>query len=308
MGKVYFDMDILAEAKVIECSATELVGQYVGQTGPKVQQVLDRALGRILFIDEAYRLAGGGGFAKEAMDELVDSMTKPKYQGKMILILAGYVDYINHLLSVNPGMSSRFPESIDFDALGAQDCAKLLASLLGQKKAELRRRGKDVDMACLEAPSNAFNAEMLDRFHSLARTKGWGNARDVKQLAKFVFRRINLMSKVIRLEEEQAVRDAGVSDKVWNQLQLDRAEAVRKETEYGKLKKAQKSARGADRERIVRQVLEEEERRKREASAKARLKAFGVCPVGYKWIRQEGGYRCAGGSHWMSDGDLKGMK
>ncbi|EQL01670.1 CbxX/CfqX [Ophiocordyceps sinensis CO18] len=367
MGKVYYDMGILAEAKVIECSATDLIGQYTGQTGPK-----------------AYRLAEGH-FAKEAVDELVDSMTKSKYQGKMIIILAGYVDDINRLLSTNPGMSSRFPEAIDFDTLEAQDCVKLLTSLLSQKKADLQQKGRDLDMACLEAPSDAFKADIVNRFQALARVKGWGNARDVKQLARCAFRRIDLMSSAIRLEEEHVrteldkmlndrmarqgattasapamdeehvraeldkmlndrmarqgattasapamdaapeegtkkgtdaqdtcphrpVRDGGVSDQVWHQLQLDRAEAGRKEARYQKLKMAQKSATDAARERIIGELLEEDERRKQEAAVKARLKAVGVCPAGYEWIKQEGGYRCAGGSHWMSDGDLKKMK
>ena len=69
-------MGFLATAEVVESSATELVGQYVGQTGPKTQKLLEKALGKILFIDEAYRLAEGH-FAKEAMDEIVDSITKP---------------------------------------------------------------------------------------------------------------------------------------------------------------------------------------------------------------------------------------
>jgi hypothetical protein len=76
MGKVYFDMGFLATAEVVMCSAIDLVGQYVGQTGPKTKKLLEKALGKVLFIDEAYRLAEGH-FAKEAMDELVDCLTKP---------------------------------------------------------------------------------------------------------------------------------------------------------------------------------------------------------------------------------------
>lgn len=82
-GKLYYDMGFLSKAEVVECSATDLIGQYVGHTGPKVQKVLNNALGKVLFIDEAYRLAGHG-FAKEAVDELVDSVTKEKYKGKLI--------------------------------------------------------------------------------------------------------------------------------------------------------------------------------------------------------------------------------
>lgn len=71
MGQVYYDMGFLSSAEVLECSASDLVGQYVGHTGPKTIAKLDKALGKILFIDEAYRLSEGN-FASEAVDELVD--------------------------------------------------------------------------------------------------------------------------------------------------------------------------------------------------------------------------------------------
>lgn len=62
-----YDMGFLATAEVVECSATDLIGQYIGHTGPKVKKQLDRGLGKVLFVDEAYRLAEGH-FAKEAVD------------------------------------------------------------------------------------------------------------------------------------------------------------------------------------------------------------------------------------------------
>ena len=94
MGKVFYDMGFLASAEVVECSATDLMGQYVGHTGPKVQKLFDKALGKVLFVDEAYRLAKGQ-FAKEAMDEIVDSVTKDRYFKKLVIILAGYEADIN---------------------------------------------------------------------------------------------------------------------------------------------------------------------------------------------------------------------
>lgn len=70
------------------------------------------------------------------------------------------------------------------------------------------------------------------------------------------------------------------------------------------LKGAQKSARVADRNRNTRQLLDKDKGRKEEAAKKAKLKALGACPAGYHWIKQTGEYICAGGSHWMSDGDV----
>lgn len=89
IGKVYYDIGLLASDEVVETSATDFIAPYVGQTGPKTQNKLESGLGKVLFIDEAYRLADGE-FAKEAMDEIVDCITKPKFAQKLIIILAGY--------------------------------------------------------------------------------------------------------------------------------------------------------------------------------------------------------------------------
>ncbi|KAJ5249492.1 hypothetical protein N7524_011808 [Penicillium chrysogenum] len=105
---------------VIETSATDLVGQYVSQMGPKTQKVLEQALGKVLFIDEAYRLAEGD-FSREAVDELVDCITTPRYAQKLIIILAEYDADINHLMSINSSLRSRFPESIQFEPLPSSD-------------------------------------------------------------------------------------------------------------------------------------------------------------------------------------------
>lgn len=113
MGKIYYDMGFLTNAQVEERSAKDLVGEYVGQTGPKTEKLLESALGKVLFIDEAYRLAEGP-YAKEAVDELVDCITKPKFFQKVIIILAGYDNDINQLMSINPGLSSRFPGESSF--------------------------------------------------------------------------------------------------------------------------------------------------------------------------------------------------
>ncbi|KAM5384717.1 hypothetical protein ACJA88_002564 [Fusarium oxysporum] len=369
MGQVYYDLGFLASTEVIEVSATELIGQYVGHTGPKVQQLLDKALGRVLFIDEAYRLASDSSFAREAVDELVDCVTKPKYHGKLIIILAGYVQDINTLLGINPGMSSRFPESIDFDTLTPASCIQLVTSQLQASKTKLK--GKiPLDLSCLERPDREFLTELTTKFKELSEQDSWANARDVKELAKKMFHKFDLSSKSLTLTEElirstmdemmaerrgrmtdkkptaaseiakaltdtpmftppamttntttvteekeerpqeelpaitvpHGIRDAGVSDEVWEQLQKDKEQEVKDEEEFRRLKKAQQNAKDADRENLVRRILAEEEKRKKIEARKAKLMKMGVCPVGFQWIRQSGGgFRCAGGSHWMSD-------
>src|SRR5580698_6081405 len=105
MGRVFYDMGILSSDEVVECSASDLVGQYVGQTGPKTKKLFEKGLGKVLFVDEAYRLSEGH-FAKEAVDELVGILTDETFKSKLVVILAGYDQEMNKLLAVNPGLSS----------------------------------------------------------------------------------------------------------------------------------------------------------------------------------------------------------
>ncbi|KAI6611012.1 hypothetical protein MCOR08_010878 [Pyricularia oryzae] len=188
MGKVFYDMGFLATANVVECSATDLIGEYVGQTGPRVLKLLDKALGRVLFIDEAYRL-GEGHFSKEAMDELVDSATKDRYYKKLVIILAGYTDDINRLMSTNAGLSSRFPEVIDFRSLSPPECMDLLKSQFATKKSSLELKGITIDLTSLDSPAPDFSAAVMGMFATIANQPNWANARDVLTIAKKTFER-----------------------------------------------------------------------------------------------------------------------
>ncbi|KAI9783318.1 MAG: hypothetical protein M1816_001416 [Peltula sp. TS41687] len=179
--KIYYDMRFLATAEVLEIFATDLVGEYVGHTGPKTQRLLEKALGKVLFIDEAYRFAEGQ-FAKEAMDEIVNCLTKPGFAQRLVVILAGYDADINRLMSTNPSLSSRFPETVTFRSLNPQECLKLFTTLL--------RKEKYLDIAPVESPSAAFQQELLRRFENLTSLANWANARDVGVLAKAVFGQI----------------------------------------------------------------------------------------------------------------------
>lgn len=190
MGQIYYDMGFLASSEVVETSATDLVGQYVGQTGPKTQQVLERGLGKVLFIDEAYRLAEGN-FAQEAMDEIVDAITKPKFAQKLIIILAGYDADIERLLQVNAGLRSRFSGSVQFDSLSSVDCIQLMYKLFLKEKTDLSSNSQaQFDIVCLESPDAEFMRAMMQRFEKLACTAGWANARDVETLKKTIFGKV----------------------------------------------------------------------------------------------------------------------
>ncbi|KAG6844632.1 hypothetical protein H0H87_005289, partial [Tephrocybe sp. NHM501043] len=177
MGQVYYDMGILSSKEVIECSASDLVGRFVGETGPKTRELLGKALGKVLFIDEAYRLSEGQ-FAKEAIDELVASLTLDKFKSKIIVILAGYDDDMNKLLSVNSGLASRFPEEVRFRNMELGHCLEVLQRELSKK---------DVQFPELKDPSSAAYLHMSSLILKLSTLPTWGNARDMVQLSKKMY-------------------------------------------------------------------------------------------------------------------------
>lgn len=384
-------MGFLATAEVIECSATDLIGQYIGQTGPKVQQQLDKALGKILFIDEAYRL-GEGHFSKEAMDEIVDATTKEKYAKKMIIILAGYEEDINRLMRSNPGLTSRFPEEVNFRSLSPHECVELFLQGLRAQQKMLRAKKKELDLSSFEHLAGSCRDTLATLFEKLSQQDSWASARDVREITTATFRSavknvrnetvtitldiveaelrrmlqdrtsrsknvslpfppqfdslrrsaphlpitprepgVNITKtqstalsppgpdledqelprqippKVVEKDDsakKQGIRDAGVTDEVWEQLQRDREAEDQQEQEYQALLKAQQTAREDDKLKIVKRLLEEEERRRKEVEARKKLEACGKCPAGFHWIKQAGGYRCAGGSHFVSEAAL----
>lgn len=172
-------MGILASTEVVEVSASELTAQYVGQTGPKTQRLLQKALGKVLFIDEAYRLAEGP-YAKEAIDELVACSTNLEFAKKMIIILAGYDHDMERLMGINAGLRSRFAESIPFRSFEPQDCLKLLVERLTGDSL--------LDVSSLQNPSESFQREAMAKFEVLIKLGEWANARDVESLAKGIAR------------------------------------------------------------------------------------------------------------------------
>ena len=414
MGQVFYDMGFLSTTDVEESSATDLIGSYLGHTGPKTIALLEKALGKVLFIDEAYRLAENSQFTKEAVNELVDSLTKPKFFGKLIVVLAGYEDNMNDLLAVNPGLSSRFSEEIVFTNLKPEDSWNLLRFKLQEKGVEI----DETDQIAL--------SELLRLFKGLSALPSWGNGRDVETIARSIYNAmvraeadpkarlsvslegINrflaefLVQRTKRSQaqsrqaeqpnpvdlpmqafsrppdtlmtsqstskrsqspaeldppasseepklQERDERDPGVGDAIWNQLQVDKTAAQRAQEQQEKAfavaieaeRRANENAAVAAREAerlAAQQAKDEEERRRREEAkrkyvealrirkeaedrakrlreeaekrekaeevAQTKLREMGVCVQGFRWIKQPGGYRCAGGSHWVSDGQL----
>lgn len=114
MAKMLYDIGVLSENKLTEVDRKDLVGQYVGQTAPKTNEVITKALGGVLFIDEAYALTQmkGNDFGAEAIATLVKAMEDKK--DEIVVIFAGYKDEMQDFVEQNPGMASRIGYVFDF--------------------------------------------------------------------------------------------------------------------------------------------------------------------------------------------------
>jgi len=125
LARVYQALGILARAGVLEVQRSEMVAEYVGQTAVKTSQVVDRALDGILFIDEAYDLVRGGDdeFGQESLANLLKRMEDER--DRLVVIVAGYPTLMRRFLSSNPGLHSRFSETISFPNYSADELLEI---------------------------------------------------------------------------------------------------------------------------------------------------------------------------------------
>jgi probable Rubsico expression protein CbbX len=115
MADLLHRLGYLEQGQLVHAMRDDLVGEYIGQTAPKTKRTLDRAMGGLLFIDEAYYLYRGSDskdYGQEAIEILVQMMEN--HRDKLVVILAGYKDRMDDFFKSNPGMSSRIAHHLDF--------------------------------------------------------------------------------------------------------------------------------------------------------------------------------------------------
>ncbi len=167
ISEIYYDEGILPTKNLVEVDPSGLIAQYVGQTGPKTHDVVQRALGGVLFVDEAYALMNDGqhGFGGEAIEALLKDMEE--YRGKFCVILAGYTNEMLRLMDYNPGFKSRIPDRnyIEFTDYDTDE-------LIGIARLMVRKDG-------YEMSEDAFNE--LKKIIAVAKSrKNFENARFVR--------------------------------------------------------------------------------------------------------------------------------
>jgi SpoVK/Ycf46/Vps4 family AAA+-type ATPase len=132
MGRIYKSLGLLRRGHVVECDRGRLVAEYVGQTAVRTHAAIDSALDGILFIDEAYALAGRGAedFGNEAIETLLKRMEDDR--DRLIVIVAGYTGPMEQFIASNPGLESRFTNYLKFPDYEPAELAEIFHRMAAQ--------------------------------------------------------------------------------------------------------------------------------------------------------------------------------
>ena len=169
-GKIYAALGLLSKGHLVEVDRSGLVAGYEGQTAIKTQEVIEKSLGGVLFIDEAYTLAPEGAdkdFGQEAIDTILKAMED--HRDDFVVIVAGYATLMPRFIDSNPGLKSRFNKYLHFEDY---DGGQLYEIFLGRVKRSDYKLSE-------EAGETA--RRYLARLYE-ARDDNFGNARDVRNL------------------------------------------------------------------------------------------------------------------------------
>ena len=184
LGDIYRSLNVLRKGHLIETDRSGLVAGYIGQTAAKTLDVCKSALDGILFIDEAYSLAGGlnqggsGDFGREAIDTLLKFMEDNR--DRIVVIVAGYRNEMRRFIDSNPGLASRFTKTIEFPPYAADELATILRLMATRQNYQL---------------PDDLERKIKPWIESGMRSESWGNARAMRTLLE-------------RAREAQAVRIA----------------------------------------------------------------------------------------------------
>ena len=169
MGKIYNAIGVLSKGQLVEVDRSGLVAGYVGQTAQKTAQVIEKAKGGVLFIDEAYALTSkeGNDFGDEAVETLLKAMEDNRHD--LVVIVAGYDDLMREFIDSNPGLKSRFNRYFYFEDYSGEELFEIFEMQCRKNMYKLdeivRKRGREI-------------------FEEMYRERGenFGNGRDVRNL------------------------------------------------------------------------------------------------------------------------------
>ena len=201
LAGIYRALGVLSKGQLVEVDRGGLVGGYVGQTAIKTQEVIDKAMGGILFIDEAYALTHGKGesdFGQEAVDTILKAMED--HRDDFIVIVAGYPDLMKEFIGSNPGLKSRFNQYIDFEDYTPEQLRDIFKLHCAKQKLVLAEE-------CEEYLLGYFT----DLYEN--RDENYANGRDVRNYFEKVIRtRANRLSPILDSLTVEQFRTIELSD------------------------------------------------------------------------------------------------
>ncbi len=185
MGNLYHKMGLLSKGHVHVVDRVDLVGEYIGQTAPKVRDSIEKARGGVLFIDEAYALARSNDDSKDFGREVIEILVKEMSNGPgdMAVIVAGYPKEMKYFLDSNPGLKSRFKLYYEFSDYTPEELSNISSVACERKEVRLSAHAKaKIDDIILESYRN--------------RDRSFGNARFVYDLIEKA--KINLGLRIMK--------------------------------------------------------------------------------------------------------------
>ena len=177
-GEVLQSMEILPTSRVIEASRATLVGKYMGETPKIVNNMCDKAMGGILFIDEAYTLSSENDqYGKEAIDTLMKRMEDDR--GKFVVIAAGYRDEMETFLAVNPGLASRFSHKMHIDDYNEDELLAIYKKMASKDNYKLSPEAefKLMDLICRKV---------------INKSDSFGNAREMRNMLDATIQQLSM--------------------------------------------------------------------------------------------------------------------
>ncbi len=171
MGRLYKKMGLLSKGHVHEVDRVDLVGEYIGQTAPKVKEAIEKAKGGVLFIDEAYALARANDDSKDFGREVIEILVKEmsNKENDFAVIVAGYPNEMDHFIESNPGLKSRFKLFYHFPDYMPQELSKIA-----------EYASEDMEVSFTPDAMGKIDEIIIEAFRN--RDKAFGNARFIFDL------------------------------------------------------------------------------------------------------------------------------